>query len=401
MSFLLYIGITIGVALVFWLIFLVSTIRNLKKMDFLPTNTKIKTKHPPFISVIIPTRNEAHRVKNCIKTLKNQTYPKFEVIVVDDSTDNTVEIIKNIVKDDSRFRIIKQKKLPKGWVGKSYALQQAAKLAKGKWLLFIDADVSLHPRVIENALYYAIKKKLDMLSLIPHLICKTFWEKVIQPVVGGLILFLCPPSSVSDPKSKVAFAMGPFILIRKDVFDKVGGYKKIKDKITDDVELARLVKYSGFKTALINGQEMLHLRMYRDFKDLWMGWSKNVFLGFNYIYNINSKILRFLVAIGGALAIFTVISLPSLVTMLSGLAILLNIANLVNLFLLSLISWITTILIQVYLHKVYRGYPKYSIVSFLGGLVVMAIFLNSALRVLSRKGVAWKGRIYYAKSVTQ
>jgi len=389
--------IIMSVFLIFWSIFLVLNILNLRKIDRLPLNIKKKMKYQPLISVIIPTRNEADRIENCIKTLKKQTYQKLEIIIVDDSTDNTIEVIKKLVGDDKRFKIIKQNKLPKGWVGKSHALQQASKLATGKWILFLDADIALHPTTVENALYYAVEHKSDLLSLIPRLICKTFWEKVIQPIVGGLILLVCPPFLANDPKSKIAFAMGPFILIRKKVFDKVGGYQKIRDKITDDVELARIVKQSGFKITLINGQDALYLRMYRNFKDLWMGWSKNIFLGFTYLYNINSRILRFLIAIGGAFAIFTLITLPFFITAGSGLGALLCGTRFLQLFIFSFSTWAAATFMLAYLHKIYKAYPKYATASFLGGLVVAAIFLNSAIKVLTQKGVIWKGRVYYSK----
>jgi len=384
--------------LIFWFLFLVLTILNLRKIDRLPLNAKRTIKQLPLISVIIPTRNEADRVENCIKTLKKQSYSKFEVIIVDDSTDNTVEVLKKLIDGDQRFKIIKQNRLPDGWVGKSFALQQASREARGEWLLFLDADIALHPKTMENALYYAVKHKSDLLSLIPRLICKTFWEKVIQPIVGGLILLVCPPFLANDPKSKIAFAMGPFILIKKKVFDKVGGYSTIRDKITDDVELARIVKQSGFKITLINGQDALYLRMYRNFKDLWMGWSKNIFLGFTYLYNINSRILRAFIAIGGALAIFVLISLPFFIILTSGVGVLLGFTNLLSLFIFSFSAWTAATIMQMYLHKIYKAYPKYSVASFLGGLVVTAIFLSSAAKVLTRKGVVWKGRLYYNKT---
>ena len=387
-----------SVFLIFWSIFLILTVQNLRKIDQIPLDTKKKMKYQPLVSIIIPTRNEADRIENCIKTLKKQTYQKLEIIIVDDSTDNTIEIIKKLIGDDKRFKIIKQNKLPKGWVGKSYALQQASKLATGEWILFLDADIALHPTTVENTLYYAIEHKSDLLSLIPRLICKTFWEKVIQPIVGGLILLVCPPFLANDPKSKIAFAMGPFILIKKKVFDKVGGYSTIRDKITDDVELARIVKKSGFKITLINGQDALYLRMYRNFKDLWMGWSKNIFLGFTYLYNINSRILRVLIAIGGALAIFTLISLPFFIALTSGIGVLLGFTNLLSLFIFSFFAWTAATIMQMYLYKIYKAYPKYSVASFLGGLIVTVIFLSSAAKVLTRKGVVWKGRLYYNKT---
>jgi len=108
--------------------------------------------NPPLISIIIPSRNEEKRIGKCIETLKNQTYSNLEIIIVDDSTDNTVKVIKSISGKDNRFKIIQQEKLPPGWVGKPFAVQQGSKIAKGKWLLFIDADTYYDPKIVEKEL---------------------------------------------------------------------------------------------------------------------------------------------------------------------------------------------------------------------------------------------------------
>ena len=157
-----------------------------KVYPFKVNATKKSSKTVPFVSVIIPSRNEAYRIGKCIKSLKLQTYPRLEILIVDDSTDDTVQVIKSIVRNDGRFKVIKEDKLPDGWIGKPHALQQGSTQAKGEWLLFIDADTYHDPELIERAVEYAIKKKLDMLSLVPHHICESFWEKVIQPIPLGI-----------------------------------------------------------------------------------------------------------------------------------------------------------------------------------------------------------------------
>ncbi|MCJ7571425.1 MAG: glycosyltransferase family 2 protein, partial [Candidatus Thermoplasmatota archaeon] len=182
----------------------------------------------PIVSIIIPARNESRRISKCIETLKSQTYSKLKIIIVDDSTDNTVEVVNNIVAKDKRFKIIKQEPFTPGWIGKPFALQQGSKLAKGEWLLFIDADTYYDSVLIERAIEFALKNKLDMLSLIPCYICKSFWEKIIEPIPLGEILFANPLAKVNDPKSKVSAAGGWFIMIKHSIFNKVGGYQSIK-----------------------------------------------------------------------------------------------------------------------------------------------------------------------------
>lgn len=389
------INVLLLVIFTIWLFYLMVMIKNYVDVKGLE-KTK-RTNATPLVSVIIPTRNESDRIEECIKSLKEQTYRNLEIIIVDDSSDDTIDVIEKLVGNDKRFKLVQQGEVPRGWIGKSYALQKGSKLASGEWLLMLDADVRLSSETIEKAVSYAEEKDIDLLSLVPNLLCKTFWEKVIQPIFGGLILFVCPPFLVNNPKSRVAFAMGPFILIRRKVFEKVGGYEKIKDKITDDVELARLIKRSGYKINILNGQNALDLRMYRNFKEIWSGWSKNVFLGFTYLYDIKSKPVFLLIAIGGTIGIFAFISLPFIMLLTSGIGVMLGLGIFLSTLFLSFITWLFSTITQIFLRIVYKGYPLYTFLSFLGGIVASAIFINSSLRVMLGKGVEWKGRIYYRR----
>jgi len=224
-----------------WIFYFIITMGNYRKIPNLSsTSEKILDKSTPLVSAIIPTRNEAYRVEKCIRSLKAQTYPNLEIIIVDDSSDNTVNIINSIIGNDRRFKIIKQKKLPSGWIGKPFALQQGSTLVKGAWLVFIDADTSHNPELIKKTVEYAIKNDIDMLSLVPRHLCQSFWEKVIQPIPLGLIPAISPLAKVNKQDRKVAIAFGPFILIKHSVFDSVGGYRSIKGQIADDAEMAKV-----------------------------------------------------------------------------------------------------------------------------------------------------------------
>jgi chlorobactene glucosyltransferase len=350
----------------------------------------------PLVSVIIPTRNESKRITPCIESLKAQSYPNLEILIVDDSTDNTVEVIKNIVKDDKRFRIIKEEKLEGGWVGKPHAMQQGSKEAKGEWLLFIDADTVHDPDLITSAVKHAIKKKLDMLSILSELVCKSFWEKIIQPIPTGLLIFISPLGKVNDPESKNAFALGPFVLIKHSVFNKIGGYEKIRGKIADDAEMAKLLKGSGFRIGLARAHDMMKLRMYEKFKDIWEGWSKNIFMGLVQKREIRSKGKQMLILLVGLFVVFTMVVFPFIAVILS-LSLFYFLKSTAWQFVLfySLFVWLASIFVQSYVHKKYYiGNPAFSPLYFLGGIVTMAIFLNSAVRTFSGKGVKWKGRTY-------
>lgn len=388
----------LAISLITWIMYFVVIFLGYRKMPHLSKNPpKIPLKNPPLVSIIIPSRNEEHRIGKCIQTLKSQTYQKLEFIVVDDSTDNTVEIIKNIVKDDKRFKLIKQEKLPKGWIGKPFALQQGSKIAKGEFLLFIDADTYYDPVLIERAVDYVLQNKLDMLSLAPRHICKSFWEKVIQPIPLGALPAASPLAKVNDPKSKVALAGGPFLMIKHSVFKKIGGYQTIKGCIADDTTLAKFVKTSGFRLGLINAQSMMSLRMYEKFSEIWEGWSKNSFLGLVQKREINSKLLQIAILLGILFIMFYVLVFPFSVMIISiYMTLVLRSLLWQNLLLLALLTWIISVLAVVYVQRCFHiGKARYApLTIFLGGIIMMGIFLNSASKTLSGKGVTWKGRTY-------
>lgn len=146
--------------------------------------------HTPVISVLLPVRNEASRVlRKSIQSLAEQTYPYLEIIIVDDnSTDNSLEILQDITKHCNRIKVIRGEKTPKGWTGKSYALHQAKQASSGDWLLFADADVDYSRNAIATAWQYVIDHDLDALSLLSKIEMRSFWEEVILPVIGWLTI---------------------------------------------------------------------------------------------------------------------------------------------------------------------------------------------------------------------
>jgi chlorobactene glucosyltransferase len=389
----------LNLSLFAWILFFIITVSKHKHIPTLSKKSPGKTlTFQPLLSVIIPSRNEASKIGNCMKHLKEQTYPNLEFIIVDDSDDDTVQVIKNIIKDDKRFKIFKQEKIPPGWVGKPHALQQGSKLAKGDWLVFIDADTVHEPELIEKALEYAIDNNLDMLSMLTHYICKTFWEKIIQPIPLDLIIFYFPIAKVSDPQSKVALANGPFIVIKNSVFKNVRGYETIKGYIADDIEMGKLVKGSGYKIGLINAQTLIKVRMYENLKEIWNGWSKNIFMGRVQRKKAQSKKLyQLLMIIGGAFGMFCIFTLPFL-TMLVTL-VLTTYTNqpqwIFYLLLFSSIIWIFSSVSQYIVCKLYYiGDPKYAPLIFLGSIVFIGIFINSGIKTITGKGTIWKGRRY-------
>jgi glycosyltransferase involved in cell wall biosynthesis len=232
---------------------------------------------PPQISVIVPARNEGACLADCLYSLTTQSGVSFEIIVVDDhSTDRTREIATSF----PAVKVIEAGPLPAGWTGKNNAVTAGAQAARGEWLLFTDADTVHLPGSLAAALKEAQEYGAELLSYSPEQIAVTFWEMATLPVVFAELARQYSPSKVSDPASPIAAANGQYILIRRDTYDAVGGHAAIAASILEDVALARAVKSAGRKIRFRYAANAVRTRMYRNYRQLRDGWTKNLALLF-------------------------------------------------------------------------------------------------------------------------
>ncbi len=231
----------------------------------------------PLVSVIVPARNEEASLADCLHSLTTQTGVLFEIIVVDDhSTDCTREVAASF----PGVKVIEAGPLPAGWTGKNNAVTAGAQAARGAWLLFTDADTVHLPGSLAAALKEAQENGAEMLSYSPEQIAVTFWEMATLPVVFAELARQYSPSKVSDPASTLAAANGQYILIRRDTYEAVGGHGAIAGDILEDVALARAVKSSGRRIRFRYGANAVRTRMYRNYRQLRDGWTKNLALLF-------------------------------------------------------------------------------------------------------------------------
>jgi glycosyltransferase involved in cell wall biosynthesis len=229
------------------------------------------------VSVIVPARNEEANLGTCLESLVAQAAVSFEIIVVDDnSTDRTREIAQSI----PTVRMIDSGPLPEGWTGKNNAVVAGAREARGQWLLFTDADTVHLPGSLARALAEAQENHADLLSYSPAQIAVTFWEMATLPVVFAELARAYPPSKVSDPNSSVAAANGQYILVKREAYDAVGGHAAIAGSILEDVALAGAVKASGRRIRFRDAADAVRTRMYRNYRQLRDGWTKNLALLF-------------------------------------------------------------------------------------------------------------------------
>lgn len=248
----------------------------IKKMRFLTPSSPRIEKDFPFLSIIVPAKDEAHGIRACVDALLAQSYPRFEIIVVDDrSADGTADIVEEIARRDSRVRLERVRDLPAGWTGKTHALDQAQRSAKGEWLLFVDADTILEPCCATVALFDAIDHRVDLESLLPALEARSFWEFAVQPFASACLMVLFPIDRVNRPHHvDMGFANGQFILIRRSAYDQIGGHRAVRDKFVEDIHLGRLIRRAGLGLRVVMGRDVAKVRMYSNLSAIVKGWSR-------------------------------------------------------------------------------------------------------------------------------
>jgi chlorobactene glucosyltransferase len=324
----------------------------------------------PFVSVLVPARNEENNIENCVRSIMMQDYSDFELIVLNDnSTDNTAKVL-NELQQEFDFRVINGKKLPAGWLGKNYACSQLSSKAKGEILIFTDADNWHSKDAISRTVSAMSKFKLSFLSAFPQQITKSFSEKLIIPVID-LILYSLLVLWMNYFSKNPAFAAanGQWIAVRKEEYESIGGHSSVKDKVVEDVSLCRVFKRKGKRVMTMAGTGIVYGRMYNDFSGIWEGLSKNIF-GLS-----DFKLIPFVFILGLLLFVSFV---PFVFVFFNIYFFLILIFMLMLWRLLLSINFRHNVIISVFLHSV-------SI------LMLVAIGINSVIKYY-KGGIKWKER---------
>lgn len=261
-------------------VFSIISVYNLLSVPELKENIPA-SEYKKLVSILIPARNEEKNIEKCIQGVLDQDYKNKEIIILDDnSTDNT--FARAVSFSSQEIKIIKGRELPSEWLGKNWACHQLAQNASGDYLIFIDADVELTPEAISNAVYELEESKASLLSIFPTQIIKSFGEHLVVPLMNWLLLTFLPLRFVynSSIKSFVA-ANGQFMLWKRDVYFNLGGHEQVKNKIVEDIELAKLVKQNNFKVKTLLGGNFVYCRMYESFNQAYNGFTKNFYAGFS------------------------------------------------------------------------------------------------------------------------
>ena len=265
--------------IIFLLLRLLITILNFYNRHYLPKSTFTST---TFISILIPARNEARNLPKLFESLEKQKFFNYELIILnDESTDETSALVESYIKKNTRCKLINSLPLPQGWLGKNWACHQLSQKAIGKYLFFLDADVELNEHFFESILCEIENKNLSLLSVFPDQLMVSVGEKIVVPIMHYTLLSLLNLKWVYKLSfATIAAANGQCMVFKNEVYQQHLFHNQVKNIITEDIEIMRLVKKQKLSGAVYLANDLIKCRMYKNYNESLNGFSKNFISGF-------------------------------------------------------------------------------------------------------------------------
>ncbi len=340
----------------------------------------------PTVSVILPARNEEANLERCLRSLLASDYPEFEVVVVDDrSEDRTAGILARIAHGDDRVVPVAGQTLPEDWYGKPWACWQGYQAAEGDLLLFTDADTRHGPELLARAVSALETERADMLTVLPVQEMPGFWERLIQPffmlLIGLRFGSLARLNRNRAPRR--AIANGQFILTTRDAYQWVGGHRKVQNTVIEDMLLAREYVTAGKRILFAFADRDMRTRMYTSLRQVVDGWTKNVFTGMQEA--LGSRALAYLAAAG--LLLYPLWFLLPTAAIVVGLAL-----DHAMVLAFGVTGFLGCALLVGYVLRLAEEQDLWGVCHPLGAVLFAFILLRSAVRGSRR--IEWKGRIY-------
>jgi len=233
------------------------------------------------VSVLIPARNEAHRIGPTLKALLAQeSVADLEIIIFDDaSTDGTAQFVNEIAQGDPRVRVIthSSEEPPDGWLGKPWACQQLGEAATGDILMFLDADVVLQPWAIAGAASLLRTSGASLLSPWPRQVAHSAAERVTQPMLNWAWLSLLPVwLAMRSPNPWWVAANGQFLVFDAAAYKAIGGHSRVSDQVIEDMTLMFHAREQGFRASPAIGADIASCRMYTSAHEVYEGYTKSL-----------------------------------------------------------------------------------------------------------------------------
>jgi chlorobactene glucosyltransferase len=332
------------------------------------------------LAVLIPARNEQANIRHCISSVLDQGRVVSEILVLDDnSTDGTGSILEQLAETEPRLRIIHGQPLPANWSGKCWACQQLGQVAQADWLLFLDADARLQPGAVQGILTAAAQQRVSFLGAWPGMQMQSMPERWLMPLLNFLTfsLYPAPLARLRQNDPSLGLAHGACLLLKRETYHRLGGHRSVQNELFEDTRLARYWRRCGERSLCLDGQAVVHVRMYDSLGGIWHGFEKNFYPAFGRpLPFLSFMLLRF------SLFLLPFLTLP-FVWLSSNSSLLLTVCGIV--------------LLSRTLLALRFGHPVLSILLHVPGeLMLTAIAICSWLRFRFGPGVVWKGRAYRA-----
>jgi len=343
------------------------------------------------LTVIVPARNEQECLAACLDSLVCQSEAIFklgqdwELIVVDDHSEDQTAAIAGSFPGVMVLTAARMERGRGGWTGKNNACWTGAQRARGRWLLFTDADTLHEPGDLLRAIHEATHHKVGMLSYSPRQLVSGWAQRALMPLVFCELALSYPPAKVNDPQARLAAANGQFLLIEREAYQRLGGHASVADKVLEDVELAYLAKRRKVGLRFRYAEDALSTRMYRSTAAMVEGWSKNLALLFN-----NTLAL----AVWRALDFLLLFGLPLLALALWDARLMAHSLEWLGAGWLLVLLWVRT-LVRFYARVAKSNFSFLDCALSPLGLPLFAVLLYSSwFQHTMLKRVSWKGREY-------
>jgi chlorobactene glucosyltransferase len=361
----------------------------------------------PKVSIIVPVRNEEKYISKCLDSLLNQKYPNFEIIVINDSSnDGTWDIIQKYKEDyEQSLKAINAGPRPDGWIGKSWACYQGYLKATGDIFMFTDADTIHSQLALSLAVGHFIDQKLDALTAIPRLVCEDFWTKITLPVVWSISYVRYSPLRANNPNTTTGYFFGSFYVISRSVYEAVGTHEAVKGEIVEDGALGGIVKKEKFRSKVVRGEHHIRAIWARDLSSLWHGL-RRLMIPLYYQDRIHASLVT--------IAVFFLLLTPFFLLPFS-ISYLVQIpmngdhisiddfgiwdAVLIGFNLMAIGLVISSSAIQSK-HVIYNN-PMYSLGAPMASFIISLGFISSIIDAKKSGIVKWKGRKYAIGNTTQ
>ncbi len=344
------------------------------------------SKSRPRVSVIVPARNEEKFIRTCLDSLAGQDYEDYEVIAIDDSSDDaTWGIISEFASRHSNVVPVSARPKPDGWMGKNWACMEGYGKATGDLLLFTDADTRHSKKMISTAVAHLLSFNLDALSVIPRMLTLDVWTRITLPMISTFLHTRFSALNVNNPAKKTGYFFGSFFILRRDTYENIGTHEGVRQEIIEDGALGKKAKEMGHKIRMVRGEHMIDAVWARDRGTLWNALKRLMIP----LYLQNGRI-----AAGVLVAVAFLLFVPFPVLAASFVSA----SDAASSYVLCVAAGVASLLIYIGAlieARVGLGIRSvYALFAPLGGLVVTLGFLTGLLQANKSSSVTWRGRSY-------